>query len=223
MSGHGKGALDGVGVTLKRTADHLVARGQDIPNLDSFLDLLKSAAKNVIIEEVQESGMFEKELLIPTLPDFRGSMKIHQILWDVAQQNRLTMRKLSCSLDGCFTSAVECEHGLHLGFYNIDEINTPITPKRSKVVTTENQRKEPEIELQKSYDRQFEIESSDQRKVLMALDNVDSTFGVNNPSHVEPKSSAIDSEIVNVVSGVSESFWHDIPQTFIAECHELYV
>lgn len=38
-AGHGKGAPDGVGVTLKRTCDRVVANNQDVANLTNFLSV----------------------------------------------------------------------------------------------------------------------------------------------------------------------------------------
>lgn len=43
-SSHGKGAADGIGGTLKRTADRLVATGSDIKDV-SFLKKLKKKLK----------------------------------------------------------------------------------------------------------------------------------------------------------------------------------
>ncbi|VEN58242.1 unnamed protein product [Callosobruchus maculatus] len=45
--GHGKVAPDGVGGVLKRTADYIVARGVDIPNLNAFLFYLQADARAV--------------------------------------------------------------------------------------------------------------------------------------------------------------------------------
>ena len=40
-AGHGKGAPDGIGATLKRTADQIVAHGTDIPNAIALYEQLK--------------------------------------------------------------------------------------------------------------------------------------------------------------------------------------
>jgi len=39
-SGHGKGAADGVGGSMKRMADRLIAQGEDIPNPLAFYNAL---------------------------------------------------------------------------------------------------------------------------------------------------------------------------------------
>lgn len=44
-AGHGKGAPDGVGGCIKRTADNIVARGIDIPDLNTLMEQLKIIAK----------------------------------------------------------------------------------------------------------------------------------------------------------------------------------
>ncbi|CAH1108130.1 unnamed protein product, partial [Psylliodes chrysocephalus] len=51
-SGHGKGAVDGVGGCLKRTADRLVACGIDIPNMNALLFHLRDACPGIQIEEI---------------------------------------------------------------------------------------------------------------------------------------------------------------------------
>lgn len=74
-TGHGKGAPDGVGGVLKRTADHIVARGNDIPNIDSLVRHLQDHCPGVILEVVKVSGILEKDMLIPShLKEFRGTM-----------------------------------------------------------------------------------------------------------------------------------------------------
>lgn len=120
-SGHGKGAPDGVGGVLKRTADQLVARGVDITSMDSLLQCLKKNVPGVYIETVSEAGMFEKELLIPKdLKEFTGTMGVHQVLWNANTSRKMTMRELSCGLEPCFHSTIQCPHGLHKGFFDVD-------------------------------------------------------------------------------------------------------
>lgn len=59
--GHGKGAPDGVGALLKRTADRLVAHDGDMNNIDSFVNYLKSAVQGVKISTVEEYEVEEKD------------------------------------------------------------------------------------------------------------------------------------------------------------------
>lgn len=46
--GHGKGAADGVGGCLKRTADSLVAKGVDIPNLEVLVEQMNTHCPNIL-------------------------------------------------------------------------------------------------------------------------------------------------------------------------------
>ena len=48
-AGHGKGAPDGVRATLKRTADEIVAQGNDINNFDVFFNVIKSKINNILL------------------------------------------------------------------------------------------------------------------------------------------------------------------------------
>ncbi|CAG4947568.1 unnamed protein product [Parnassius apollo] len=122
--GHGKGAPDGVGAVLKRTADQIVARGNDIPNIEILVRHLKERCPGVIIEVVYESGILKKDMLIPeNLKEFRGTMRTHQVVWSANQLQTLAMRELSCSLDNCSQEAIQCSHGQHIGFYTIEDIN----------------------------------------------------------------------------------------------------
>lgn len=121
-SGHGKGAPDGVGAVLKRTADKIVSQGKDVPDLKTLMTFLKTRVQGVTIQEVFECGIYEKDLLIPNdLPSFKGTMKVHQAMWNANNKNLLALRKLSCALDSCATSSVQCIHGKHIGYYHVQE------------------------------------------------------------------------------------------------------
>jgi hypothetical protein len=50
--------------------------------MDILVKYLKERCPGVIIEVVYESGIIEKEMLIPKhLKEFRGTMKTHQAVW----------------------------------------------------------------------------------------------------------------------------------------------
>ncbi|KAG6451047.1 hypothetical protein O3G_MSEX006925 [Manduca sexta] len=115
-SGHGKGAADGVSAVLKRTADSLVNFGQDIGNFDDFHNLLKQSK----IEVVKDIFITAKLKSIPLiLPSFKGTLDVHQVLWDIFSGPDLTFRKFCCFSCGAH---VECEHGAHLGFHKVPDI-----------------------------------------------------------------------------------------------------
>lgn len=118
--GHGKGAPDGVGGLLKRTADQYVALQSDIPDLDAFVNALKSSVKGVKIELVEDYQVTEKDWLLPdNLKPFPGTLKVHQVVWTAESGNRLALRRLSCTNIECLNNVKECPHGNHLGFYEI--------------------------------------------------------------------------------------------------------
>ncbi|CAH0713855.1 unnamed protein product, partial [Brenthis ino] len=114
-AGHGKGAPDGVGATVKRTADQMVHFGLDVGNFDQFYEIISSRIDNVIIKRVTEEEIIQKKRLIPEkLKPFRGTLSVHQVLWDKFIP-RITMRNASCFL--CNVGDV-CAHGKHLGYIN---------------------------------------------------------------------------------------------------------
>ncbi|GBP65644.1 hypothetical protein EVAR_53453_1 [Eumeta japonica] len=94
--GHGKGAPDGVGGTLKRTADKAIAEGQDIVDLSSLKNILLARCSSIILFEVTTANIAEIEDLVKqsqTITAFRGTQKIRQFVFtDV-----LEFRSLSCS------------------------------------------------------------------------------------------------------------------------------
>ncbi|CAG4972017.1 unnamed protein product [Parnassius apollo] len=78
-SWRGKGAADGVGGFLKRTADQLVARGQDIAEASIFYSALKDISK-IIMHFITDEDINIRSMEIPDnvllLP---GTMKVHQV------------------------------------------------------------------------------------------------------------------------------------------------
>ena len=56
-SGHGKSVPDGVGGSLKRTANHLVLQGNDIIDASSFVKLLTRQGSVVFIYQVSEADI----------------------------------------------------------------------------------------------------------------------------------------------------------------------
>lgn len=120
-AGHGKGAPDGVGAVLKRTADQYVRFGSDVDSLDTFLTCLRSRVK-IEIRVVTRSDIVAKSFPT-TLKPAKGTMMVHQALWSYGC-SKITLRKLSCFL--CNNQAICC-HGKHIGYYEIpcnEEVNT---------------------------------------------------------------------------------------------------
>lgn len=108
-AGHGKGAPDGIGGVLKRTADRVVAEGKDIVNFEAMFKTLKEKTKvillNVESDHIKEEQDWLEEDMTP-LSTIKGTLKVKQVCW-----NRLTndvmFRKLSCY--DCQTDVV-CQH-----------------------------------------------------------------------------------------------------------------
>lgn len=130
-SGHGKGAPDGVGAVIKRTADRAVSQGQDIKDLDDFLTVMNQNLKKIKLKTISEYDVFEKDLLFPqNVKAFPGCMKMHQIVWNL-NSPMMAVRKLSCTDKTCLYEVISCKHKKHLGFYHLEEVsqeNITVTP-----------------------------------------------------------------------------------------------
>lgn len=80
---HGKGAPDGVGGTLKRSADKIVRHGGDIPNAEAMFHQLRNIGTSVKLFFVGEDDVERKVNEMMDVPPFRpvkGTTKIHQVI-----------------------------------------------------------------------------------------------------------------------------------------------
>lgn len=104
-SGHGKGPMDGVGGTLKRTADFHVARGSDITCARDFCEISKVA--NITTHEIEETCIESMKHQIPKndIPKIKGIFKMHQAVWNKENCQNLYLRELSC-----FDCQFVCRH-----------------------------------------------------------------------------------------------------------------
>lgn len=111
-SAHGKGAADGVGAVVKRTADAAVAQGRDVVTLDGFLKIVRQNTQKINLATVEEYQIIEKDMLIPSeqLKPLKGTMKVHQILWQ-KNKDHLIFRETSCFI--CFD--MDCKHTKFVG------------------------------------------------------------------------------------------------------------
>ena len=80
----GKGAPDGIGATLKRTADQIVAHGIDITSALALHEQLKKTEASIKLfslpsVEIEEAIEDEKAIL-KALPVVPGTMKLHQVV-----------------------------------------------------------------------------------------------------------------------------------------------
>ena len=72
---------DGVGGSLKRTANNLVLRGNDITDASSFVNLLTRPDSAVFLYQVSEDdiAVVHKTLEKQNLKPIPGTYKLHQI------------------------------------------------------------------------------------------------------------------------------------------------
>jgi hypothetical protein len=109
-AGHGKGAPDGVGGLIKRTADKLVSHGNDISDADEFYHAMKNAGLALDLHMITGDSIFDMDKIssVPLKP-LPGTMAIQQVVSHrtMSSSNSLRTRHLSCfcskSLDcNCF-------------------------------------------------------------------------------------------------------------------------
>jgi hypothetical protein len=78
-AGHGKGPADGIGGYLKRSADDLVARGEDISNTDKFYDVLKDVSKiKLFVISSADIGNVA-ETIPPKIQPLAGTKHVHRV------------------------------------------------------------------------------------------------------------------------------------------------
>ncbi|CAH0555425.1 unnamed protein product [Brassicogethes aeneus] len=112
-AGHGKGAADGVGGTLKRTADQAVAEGKDISNISQLIDILKERCPGIYIQELSANALQQVELLFSGISasTFSGTTNVHQVICR-KEDDCIFFNKLSCF--DCYLKSMPCIH-FHLG------------------------------------------------------------------------------------------------------------
>lgn len=87
-AGHGKGAPDGTGGTLKRTADRIVAQGKDVENFKWLFNVLLEHCPGVKMFEITDKNIHFKEDLnkgSDKSKPFLGTLKVHQVVFNSAQ------------------------------------------------------------------------------------------------------------------------------------------
>ncbi|KAL0879214.1 hypothetical protein ABMA27_002997 [Loxostege sticticalis] len=132
-AGHGKGAPDGVGAVLKRTADQIIRFGNDIGTMKDFWELIQVKVKNVKLLSVSEQDIEDRKFP-SSVQGFRGTMSVHQVLWSF-DRPRITFRKLSCFL--CENGDI-CSHNYHLGFMNLPCLYEDVDPEHLQDFLNEN-------------------------------------------------------------------------------------
>ena len=104
---HGKGAPDGVGGLLKRTADRLVSHGKDIPNAELFFNALVDAKLAIKLFYISEDNVAEAVKNMPEgLPVVPSTMQIHQVV--TVRERKITYRDVSCICSARQTLDCQC-------------------------------------------------------------------------------------------------------------------
>lgn len=115
-AGHGKGAPDGIGAVVKRTADNHVKYGGDVATFEDFVEVVQKNIKNVELIVIEEEAISKKK--IPkNIPAFKGTIRVHQAVWSSSLRFDVVLRSLSCF--ACRDSYVPCIHANHLGVLNV--------------------------------------------------------------------------------------------------------
>lgn len=141
-SGHGKGAPDGIGGCLKRTADAIVAQGADIANFPNFVATLQAHIRNVTLYVIHEEDISAiKTLLPPLVPSFHGTMKVQQITYSQKTPHQLVMKSLSC------LKCIDCDK-FKLGILAYECDNTEKIPMNDESKITSNESYDPPVEVQ---------------------------------------------------------------------------
>lgn len=93
-AGHGKGPADGVGGFLKRTADKIVANGDDISDVLQFYDKMNNISK-IKLYLIDEKTIEDQHKTLPVnIPRLVGTLKVHQVFSSC--YGKLKFRDLSC-------------------------------------------------------------------------------------------------------------------------------
>ena len=111
---HGKGAPDGIGGTVKRTADSLILQGNHIVNGNVFFEKVSNRLTGVQLYHIKEESMETYDaFLMQNLRQVPSTRQVHQ---DIPNQNGIGHRQLSCFCSEplnclCFAPATSCLQG----------------------------------------------------------------------------------------------------------------
>ncbi|CAK6978283.1 uncharacterized protein LOC125882102 [Scomber scombrus] len=92
---HGKGAPDGVGGAVKRTADSAVQRGEDVQTPEDFYNLLTEKKSDVKFFWVTEEDIRRFDEAVPeVVPPVKGTLAMHQVI--STEPGKVMHREISC-------------------------------------------------------------------------------------------------------------------------------
>lgn len=94
-SSHGKGAVDGVGATVKRVADTCVRNGIDINTPLKLFDIVGCRLQSVKLCYINEEMFHQSAEMMPaSIPSLKGTRDVHQV--NTEKTGYIMHRKLSC-------------------------------------------------------------------------------------------------------------------------------
>lgn len=112
---HGKGAPDGIGGALKRTADSLVCKGTDIPGATELYSALQKSGTSVKLFFVDAEDIDNAVLGMPSdLPPLPCTMKMHQAV--TIAHGELVYRDVSCLCTAAQNLYCNCFDAKHFTF-----------------------------------------------------------------------------------------------------------
>jgi len=126
QSGHGKSPADGVGATLKRTANKVVANNEDVANLEQFLSHVLKKIKGIRITpvlSVQDKNL-EKEVR-KCLKPVKDTLKVRQVRWSKSEANVLYFNTLSYFNVVCKPGECKHYHLMKITYNSASKINKP--------------------------------------------------------------------------------------------------
>lgn len=150
-AGHGKGMPDGIGGTVKRTADRLVTQGNDLSTFEVLIELLRANLRSIEISVVTDAdiGLIRDTIQESMVVPFKGTMKVHQAIHVCGEGKPRSVFFKSMSCFRCFHENKEilneqenltCKH-FNLGkieYHNpTDEENCVVHMTPEKVTTEE--------------------------------------------------------------------------------------
>lgn len=127
---HGKGAPDGVGGAVKRTADDKVKMGADIQSPKDLLLALQSTSSKIKYFWVSEEDILRHDEAVPEkLPVIKGTRKIHQIM--SLSPGKMRHRELSCFCSRTISSYCNCHSPNEVDFNSTGETEKTSTSSSS--------------------------------------------------------------------------------------------
>jgi len=115
---HGKGAPDGIGGAIKRTADKLVANGHDINSAAELYNSLLATGSSIKLFFIECEEVLGVMAQIPkTIPVVVGTMRIHQVI--TTAKHCMSYRDVSCFC--CFPNLV-------CSCYALKKFDFPVSP-----------------------------------------------------------------------------------------------